>query len=205
MVKIKKTLYVDLSNLYGGISELLPYGSYFNFADILKVLKKSFVGIDKVKVYGAYIFPDPNQSKRRQMFIKAQNEFFNSAKDIKGVHFSKGYISKYKKEKGVDMMLGVDIINDAHNDEYSDAILLSGDADFVYVVNKIKGGKLKKNFHYCTVATRYSPKFASMAWHKVVLDYGGYFPRVQSQDKMWTPKKLQVIDLKDAAEVKSVP
>src|SRR4051812_7266073 len=118
---IRKCLYVDLSNLYGGITELLKPGEYFDFSTLLPLIDKVFQGVDEVKVYGAYMGLSGVTAPRDILFIKAQNEFFNTAK-LKGIHFGKGNISRYGQEKGVDMQLGVDMVNDAHVDKYDDAI-----------------------------------------------------------------------------------
>src|SRR3989344_3760572 len=134
---IRKCLYADLSNLYGGIAELLKPGEYFDFSTLLPLIDREFAGIDTIKVYGAYIGLSGVTNPRDVLFIKAQNEFFNTTK-LSGVHFGKGNISRYGQEKGVDMQLGVDMVNDAHKDLYDDAIILSGDADFAYPITIVK-------------------------------------------------------------------
>ncbi|TFH37044.1 MAG: NYN domain-containing protein [Dehalococcoidia bacterium] len=41
-------------------------------------------------------------------------------------------------EKGVDIMLGIDLLNCAWNNLYDTAVLVSGDADFAYAVQTVK-------------------------------------------------------------------
>lgn len=198
---IQKTLYVDASNLYGGLSELLKPGEYIDFSTLLPVIDKGFGGITKIKVYGAYMGLAGVSTPRDELFIKAQNEFFNSTQ-LAGVHFGRGNISKYGKEKGVDMQIGVDMVKDAYDNDYDDAVLLSGDADFMYPITIIKS--LGKNFHHCSFATRYTQHLAYQGWRKVVLDYNNYFiDKVQPTLKR-SPKKLQIINIDKDVTLKSV-
>lgn len=190
--KIRKCLYVDMSNLYGGASKVLQPGEYFDMATLFAVIDKEFGGVDMFKVYGAYMGLTGVTDASDVLFVKAQNEFFNSAK-VKGVHFGKGNISRHKQEKGVDMQLGVDMVHDAHLDSYDDAIILSGDADFYYPITLIKS--MGKTLHYCGFATRYSNHLAHQAWRKVILDYNQHFARKVLPTIKGVPKKLTIVDL----------
>ncbi len=194
---ISKCMYVDLSNVYGGITELFDPGVYIDFSTLMPMLDEIFEGIDKFKVYGAYMGYDGLSGQEYDM-AKAQNEFFNSAR-LNGVHFGKGVI-RNGQEKSVDMQIGVDMVNDAHNGDFTDYILFSGDADFSYPVSLIK--EMGKNFHYCAFAGRYSPHFAGQAWRKVVLDYNGHFRRVLNK-KTTLPKKLIIKDIYSDKSVKT--
>jgi uncharacterized LabA/DUF88 family protein len=194
-------MYVDLSNLYGGIAELVKPGEYFDFSTLLPLINKEFKGIDKIKVYGAYMGLVGITNPRDVLFIKAQNEFFNSAR-LSGVHFGKGNISRYGQEKGVDMQLGVDMVNDAHTNLYDDAIIFTGDADFAYPITIVKS--LKKNLHYCSFATRYSNFLSHQAWRKVIIDYNNYFANKVLPTIKSPPKKLVTINIDSTVKLKSV-
>lgn len=198
--KIRKCLYADLSNLYGGIAELLKPGEYFDLSTLLPLIDSEFAGIDSIKVYGAYMGLSGVTNARDILFIKAQNEFFNSAR-LSGVHFGKGNISRYGQEKGVDMQLGVDMVNDAHLDLYEDAIILSGDADFTYPISIIKS--MGKNLHYCSFATRYSNYLAHQAWRKVVIDYNNYFATKVLPTIKSPPKTLKICNVDSSVKLKS--
>ena len=41
-------------------------------------------------------------------------------------------------EKGVDMLLGIDLLRHATNNLYDTAILVSGDGDFIHAVQAVK-------------------------------------------------------------------
>lgn len=195
---ISKCMYVDLSNIYGGITEIFEAGVYIDFSTLMPLLYEKFGGIDKFKVYGAYMGYEETTPNYKKQMIRAQNEFFNTAK-LTGVHFGQGKISSHGQEKGVDMQIGVDMVNDAHNNTFTDYILFSGDADFEYPIAIVKG--LKKNFHYCGFANRYAIPFAFEAWRKVVIDYNGTFNRLFSEANL--PKKLEVYDIYGDSSVKT--
>jgi uncharacterized LabA/DUF88 family protein len=189
--RIIKCIYIDMSNLYGGMSELFSPGVYLDFSTLMSILDEVFDGIDSYKIYGAYMGSDDSMPLYKRDFIRAQNEFLNSARK-NGVYFGQGKISNHGQEKGVDMMLGVDMVNDAHLGLYTDYILFSGDADFTYPIDMIKG--LGKNFHYCSFANRFALSFAYKAWRKVVIDFDGHFT-ANIAPTMKMPRKLMVKEI----------
>ena len=196
---ITKCLYIDLSNIYGGIAEIFEPGVYLDLSTLFPVLDEAFGGIDQFKVYGAYMGYKETAPNYKKQFVRAQNEFFNTAK-LSGVHFGKGKISANGQEKGVDMQIGVDMVNDAHLNKYTDYILFSGDADFQYPISIIKG--LGKNFHYCGFANRFALSFSHEAWRKVVIDYNDHFissyPAISK-----LPKTVEIIDIYKDSSVKT--
>lgn len=193
----KRCLYVDLSNFFGGTSELFDDGVYLDFSTLMPVLDEAFGGIDQFKVYGSYRGINRVRRNNRNK-VQAQNEFMNSAR-LHGVHFGKGYI-RNRQEKHVDMLLGVDMVNDAHNDSYTDFILLSGDADYRYPVSIVKS--LNKYFHYCAFATRYSAQFAFSARKKVIIDYNKWFIK-NTNKKLIPPQDFMIIDAYTDKRVKT--
>ena len=195
--KISKCMYIDMSNIYGGIAEIFEAGVYIDFATLMPFLDEKFEGIDQFKVYGSYRGYAENDPVGKKQMIRGSNEFLNTAK-LSGVHFGRGKISKYGQEKGVDMQLGVDMVNDAHNGTYTDFILFSGDADFQYPISIVKG--LKKDFHYCGFANRFAINFAFEAWRKIVVDYNGLFKQNYSEARL--PDKLEVHDIYKDSSVK---
>jgi uncharacterized LabA/DUF88 family protein len=200
--KVSRCIYIDLSNIYGGICELFEPGVYIDFATLMPILDKAFGGINQFKVYGAYM-GEKQTVKHGADKVRAQNEFISSALSP-GVYFGKGHISRDQKEKGVDMRLGVDIVNDARLGLYTDFILFSGDADFQYPVDIIKKMK-NKYFHYCGFANRYHSYFTWQARKKVVIDYNKIFAKgINKSNK--PPKDLKIIDIYNnkAVKIKSV-
>ena len=74
-----------------------------------------------------------------------QNDYFNRIKSINGYQVRLGKVAPTGKDgtgpvkqKGVDVLLAVDMITKAHSEQYDFAILLAGDSDFLEVVNAVK-------------------------------------------------------------------
>ena len=134
---VRRILYIDGSNLFGGMSELLRPGEYFDFNEFMDVVETIF-NIGTVKFYGTYRSGSSSDSVRRRSIIRAQYLFFNQARSHSKVMFVKGYFGGYGKEKGVDMKMGVDLVKDAYEGAYDEAIVLSGDDDFIYAISSAK-------------------------------------------------------------------
>ena len=74
-----------------------------------------------------------------------QNDYFNRIKTFNGYQVRLGKLiptgkdgTGQLKQKGVDVLLAVDMITKAHSEQYDFAILLAGDSDFLEVVNAVK-------------------------------------------------------------------
>ena len=173
MTKIKTFLYVDGSNLYGGMSELLRSGKYVDFADILKAIEDDYQ-IDKVKFYVTYLLEEPNASLSKRLFIKTQHKFIKSARAIDKVEFYKGYFSPTsKKEKGVDVKMAVDMVKDAYEENYDQAVIMTGDDDFLYAIKCVRA--LKKAVHLAAFASRFPYGIAHNTNQRIVYDFNDHF------------------------------
>ncbi|MCH7560164.1 MAG: NYN domain-containing protein [Thaumarchaeota archaeon] len=74
-----------------------------------------------------------------------QNDYFNRIKGNNGYQVRLGKVvptgkdgSGQVKQKGVDVLLAVDMITKAYSNQYEFAILIAGDSDFLEVVNAVK-------------------------------------------------------------------
>lgn len=123
---IWKCLYVDLSNVFGGMCELLPPGTYLDFSSLLPLLNTLFGGIGVVKVFGAYMAVTPKESLRHYRLVQRQRLFFDSARQPP-IIFTSGYISKHGQKKEIDMQLGVDMVHDAHQNHSAFATQIASD------------------------------------------------------------------------------
>ena len=119
---MKRSLYVDGSNLYGGMRDLLPPGSYFDFGLLLEIMRRD-IPIDAVEFYGTYSRIESEQLLVVQQRIFGQAAFFNGAKSLPDVTFHAGYLSGGNQEKGIDMRLGLDLYIGARNHDFDEAIL----------------------------------------------------------------------------------
>jgi len=74
-----------------------------------------------------------------------QNDYFNKIKGNNGYEVRLGKVvptgkdeTGPLKQKGVDVLLAVDMITKAYNEQYDFAVLIAGDSDFLEVVNAVK-------------------------------------------------------------------
>lgn len=185
-------LYIDGSNLFGGISELLQPGQYIDFATLLIVIRKD-LQIDEVKFYGTYMQIESMKSSAHRLLVGAQKAFFDSAKNCQEVTFFKGHFSGAGKEKGVDVKLAVDMAIGACSDLYDEAIIMTGDADLKYGVEIAK--QYGKRVHVAAFGSRFPFGIAPLANKKFVYDFNGFFkknvmPSYQNKPKGLTVKEI---------------
>ncbi|HUC95802.1 MAG TPA: NYN domain-containing protein [Candidatus Saccharimonadia bacterium] len=195
-------IYVDASNLYGGITELLPNGSYIDFTSILKCIEEDFP-VHKIKIYGTYLPDDSSSQPTRQLFIKAQHQFFQSMKNIKKVEFYKGYFSSTsKKEKGIDVKIAVDMLKDAYEGDFKQAIIITGDDDFLYSIQCVK--KMKIPVHLVAFASRFPYGISHNVNRRFVYDLNGYFKKKVLPAYKRPPLNLEIKDITKKVKIISV-
>lgn len=191
--KSNNILFIDGSNLYGGLTDLLNPGEYLDFTTFLIAIEKD-IKVSKVKFYGAYMNIDPNQSSVKQLIAKAQVEFFNNVKSHPKVEFFEGNFSKTSgKEKGVDVKLAVDLVLGACLNEYKEAIIMTGDADFTYAVERAK--KLGKQVHLAAFASRFPYGFSFSVNKRFIYDYKNYFKKKSLPLYGKPPRYLNIRDI----------
>ena len=166
-------LYIDASNLYGALADVLASGDYIDFTDLMDSLEKDF-HINKVKAYGTYLPDEPKSSVQRRKFIGAQNKFFRSMSVHPKVEFHKGYFSKTsKKEKGIDVKLAVDMLKDSYEGSYKCAVIMTGDDDFLYSVECVR--KINIPVHLACIGSRFPFGLAHNTNERYVYDLYDYF------------------------------
>lgn len=205
MVTDKSTvtcLYIDASNLYGAISDLLPVGSYIDFKEILACIEEDFY-IHQIKVYGSYLSDEPSSPPNRRRFIGAQNKFFQSMANTPKVTFFKGYFSSTSgKEKGIDVKMAVDILKDAYEGSYKCALVMSGDDDFLYAIQCVR--KIKLPVHLTAFASRFPVGIAHNTNQRFVYDLNGYFTNQIMPNLNKPPKNIQVKDITPKVKIVTV-
>ena len=159
-MKRKNTyLFIDGTNLYAGQHELFGPSKYLDFSEFIKQIElKLKIKFDKIYFYASYS-PKPRRStKKQKLYLKNEAFFYRGVKKTKRVTFFKGYRSKTSgKEKEVDVKLAVDIVDFAHLNKYQSLFLLSGDADFMHVLEIPK--KLKKQIIILALQNRIPQRF----------------------------------------------
>ncbi len=197
--KTNNILFIDGSNLYGGLTDLLNPGEYFDFSAFLACVEKD-IKISKVKFYGTYMIEDSSQSSAKQLTAKAQIEFFNNAKSHPKVEFIEGHFSKTSgKEKGVDVKLAVDLALSACTNDFDEAIIMTGDADLSYAVRRAKD--LGKQVHLAAFASRFPYGLSFMANKRFVYDYKKYFVKKALPLYRKPPRYLKVRNITKSIKV----
>jgi len=195
-------LYIDASNLYGALSDLLPNGSYIDFKEILNCIEEDFY-IHKIKAYGAYLPDEPSSPPTRKRFIGAQNKFFNSIAQVSKVEFHKGYFSKTsKKEKGIDVKIAVDMLKDAYEGAYKCALIMTGDDDFLYSIQCVRNINLP--VHLTAFASRFPYGIAHNTNHRYVYDLNNHFKDNIMPQLRNAPANIQIKDITDKVKILSV-
>src|SRR3989344_2172720 len=181
--------FIDGSNLFGGIAELLKHGEYFNFNEFLDAIEKEIV-IDYVNFYGTYMRADQKTTKKTKLLALAQKEFFDSAKDNKKLSFYSGHFSKTSgKEKGVDMHIGIDMAIGACLSTFDQAVIVTGDADLLYAVQVVR--KFGKHVTVACLGSRFPLALVLQANKTIVIDLKKHFSTKVQPKLRIKPQKLE--------------
>lgn len=142
MAKKDSILFIDSSNFYHSLKEerRLPFNAE-DFKEVFDKLAKEYA-LKKINFYDALKNSElePDQYKRQQAFhqkLRSLNPNLEvKTRKLRYINFDKG--KRIPKEKGIDVLLVVDMIEAAISKEMQAAILLSGDSDFVPAVKLAK-------------------------------------------------------------------
>ena len=166
-------IFIDGSNFYhalkeAGLSVKVDFGK----------LSVRLTGPDRRHVHTYYynaplIRPrrDDPQLAEKERRCRSQQRFFNALRFIPNLTFKRGWLRRLPDgghvEKGVDVMLAVDMLTLAVKDRYDVAILVSSDADYKHAVEAVKfeAGKVvelhqvsgSKAYDLITAASIYKP------------------------------------------------
>ncbi len=145
MKKERVYVYIDGGNLYYNLKENGCGSMNFNFKNFVK----SFVEdrkLEGVRYYIGQIRPKEGDEKS-QALHKHQQILFEKLKEA-GFYIVRGHIRQIGKiytEKGVDVRIGIDLVEGAYEDRYDRAILISSDGDLAPAVEMVtrKGKKVE--------------------------------------------------------------
>ena len=133
-------VFIDGRNFYYGMKNNLGYTNL----DFLKFGRMLAGDRNLIRIY--YYNAPLDQSEDKESYRK-QQRFFDGLRRTDYVTVKLGRLEKrpakgsksfYYVEKGVDVTIAVDMLSLAYRNTYDTAILVSGDADFVPVVEEIK-------------------------------------------------------------------
>lgn len=191
----KTYLYIDGTNLLAGLIDIFGFGKVPSFASILKIVKK-YYKYNQIFFYASYTSPKGitklsiEKQKKVKKQIGLEIKYFKKVRNTKKLTFYQGYRSPTsKKEKGVDVHLAVDMVKDAFLNNCSQAIIISGDADFEYPVEILK--ELKIPVYAVFIPNRFSLAIAYKCIIPTVLNYKSSFITKRKINKLRVIKIAQ--------------
>jgi len=124
-------IFIDGSNLFFSMIDnkcpvKLDYGKF-----IQKLCR------DNRKLVRAYYYDAPLKQEDNPDRYRKQQKFFNNLSRVEYLQLRYGRLER-GRQKGVDVLLAVDMISFALNESYDVAILVSGDSDLVPAVDVVK-------------------------------------------------------------------
>src|SRR3989344_3801993 len=147
--KERVSIFIDGSNLYNGLKRL-----NIKNLDFQKLINKLIKSRNFVNAF--YYIASLDITFNKTKYWKHQ-EFLNNLKKIPKFNVVLCTLRKIVKKgekprfeiKGDDIHLAVDLISGAHENLFDTAIIVSGDEDFVPVINKVRClGKRVENAYF---------------------------------------------------------
>ena len=137
--------YIDGYNLYFGLLEArLRTSRWLDLHSLCKTLLKPRQHLELVRYFTTWVRNNPNKAKRQAVFIDALRAQGCVEIDF-GVFLSKSAICREcgaqwnkNEEKQTDVKIAVRLLNDAYDDRFDMAMLISGDSDLVPVVESVR-------------------------------------------------------------------
>jgi uncharacterized LabA/DUF88 family protein len=127
-------IFIDGSNLYHALEGTLKRHD-LDFTQFVAKL------CGDRRLYRTYYYNALQDVAARPDAFREQQEFLDTLRKTPYLEVRLGIIKTAQGtqvEKGVDIMLGIDLLNLAWNNLYDTAILVSGDADFAYALQTVK-------------------------------------------------------------------
>ncbi len=185
--------FVDGSNLFGGMAEMLKPGQYFDFSDFIKQVEQDF-SLEKIFFYGTYMRHLSTDSKAKRILTLTQRRFFDSVKKNNKVIFYQGHFSKTTgKEKGIDVHLGIDMAVGAATNTYDEAVIVTGDADLLYAVETAQ--RFNKSVHLVSLSSRFPPAIALKTRRTLIFDLNNHFEKKVLPTRPFLEKRVHVTHL----------
>ncbi len=161
--------YIDGFNLYFGIRD--KYGRkliWLDVAELSKNLLKPYQSLIQVKYFTSRIIAPAEKVKRQTIFLEAIETLTDIELVFGKYQFEEricrncGFIDQVPHEKETDVNIAVELISDAFNNEFDEALLISADADLVPVLSKFKLMYPQKKVIIAFPPARFSKEIVSL-------------------------------------------
>ncbi len=165
-------IFIDGSNLYHGLRTFLGHANidFKKFCDIL---------VDGRHLTRTYYYNAAEKFEENPEGHQKQQSFFDKIQSIPFLELKLGRLvvrNGVTFEKGVDVLITVDMIRYARNNAYDTAVLVSGDGDFAPALEFLKDfGKHIENAYFSNGRsfnlTNYSDRFINLDdldWNEII-------------------------------------
>ena len=159
-------IFIDAGNMFHGSNYLKVKINYKKLINLLKRDRWLLRGY----FYTGIPTPDLNLPQEYREQLKKQRNFLNELQNI-GIKVKTMPLKKTPEgfiEKGVDILLATDMIVLAYNNAYDTAILVSGDSDYIPVVEMIQ--QLGKRVENATFKRTSSYELRKVCDEFIILD-----------------------------------
>ena len=162
--------YIDGDNLYYGLRDARLHTSrWLDLRGVCESLLKPGQRLDLVRYFTTSVRNDPDAAKRQATFIDALRATGGIEIDF-GLFLSKTATCRScnaqwtaSEEKRTDVNIAVRFLNDAHDDRFDLAILISGDSDLVPIVESVRQRYPRKRVIVASPPKRWSTALAQSA------------------------------------------
>ncbi len=165
--------YVDGFNLYFGLRQS-RYDRFF-WLDIKALavsILKANQALVSVKYFTSRVYGNPGKMARQNTYLEALGTlndlhiFYGKYQQTPRKCSSCGVVDSVPSEKMTDVNIAVELLADAYEDAFDDAILVSADSDLVAPINAVK-----RLFPHKRVVVAFPPARASKELKKVADAY----------------------------------
>jgi uncharacterized LabA/DUF88 family protein len=144
-IKKRVFVYIDGSNLYRNLKFYESAGMNFDFKGFVESFIQDYE-LEGIKYYIGQIRPKENDEKSQSLH-KYQQVLFKKLEEA-GFCIIRGrlrQIGKIFSEKGVDVRIGIDLLEGAYENKYDVALLISSDGDLAPALEMVrnKGKKVE--------------------------------------------------------------
>lgn len=162
--------YIDGYNLYFGLLDArLQTSRWLDLHGVCTALLKPDQRLDLVRYFTTSVRNDPDAAKRQAIFIDALRARGGIEIDF-GVFLSKTVTCRRcneqwskNEEKRTDVNIAVRLLNDAYDDRFDMALVISGDSDLVPIVESVRERFPRKRVIVASPPKRWSTDLAQSA------------------------------------------